>query len=272
VALLTLHHIASDGWSMGLLVAEVGALYAAPVAGAGAAAGGAGALRAFPALPSLPVQYGDYARWQRDWLHGEVLAREVARWQERLRGVPGVLELPLDRSRRAVRGESGGSVEVVLERELGSAVVGLGRSQGATAFMVLMAGWQALLGRLSGQEALCVGTPVAGRHRLETERLIGFFVNTLVLRGAVGGELSFAAHLSAVREESLWAYEHQDVPFEKLVEELSPERSLSHAPLFQVMFVLQNAPRGSLELAGLTWRHLELEAPAAKFDLSLTLG
>ncbi len=231
-----MHHIASDGWSMGILVREVTALYAAFAAG-----------RPSP-LPELPVQYADFAVWQRSWLHGEVLESEIAFWRRQLAGLPPLLELPTDRPRPAVQSFRGAARPVRLPAGLTRQVEALGRREGATLFMVLLAGFQALLARYSGQDDLAVGTPVAGRNRVEIEGLIGFFVNTLVLRGDLAGDPSFRELLGRVRETALAAYAHQDVPFEKLVEELAPERSLAHAPLFQVMFALQNAPGGSLEI------------------------
>ena len=224
-----MHHIASDGWSMGILMRELRALY-----------GAFGAGDPSP-LAELPVQYADFAVWQRSWLRGEVLEREIDFWRERLAGLPPVLELPTDRPRPAVRSSRGASRPIDLapgrdpcRRD------GAGAARGATPFMVLLAAFQALLGRISGQQDLAVGTPIAGRNHVEIEGLIGFFVNTLVLRGDLSGEPSFRELLGRVRETSLAGHLHQDVPFEKLVEELEPERSLSHTPLFQAMFILQN--------------------------------
>ena len=238
-----MHHIASDGWSMGILVREVAALYAAFAEG-----------RPSP-LPELPVQYADFAVWQRSWLHGEVLESEIAFWRRQLAGLPPLLELPTDRPRPAVQSYRGASRPVRLPAGLTRQVEALARREGATLFMVLLAGFQALLARSSGQDDLAVGSPVAGRNRVETEGLIGFFVNTLVLRGDLSGASpSFRELLGRVRETALAAYLHQDVPFEKLVEELAPERSLAHTPLFQVMLVLQNAPVESLEIRDLRLR------------------
>ena len=188
------------------------------------------------------MQYGDVAVWQRDWLSGEVLDAQLGWWRERLAGAPPLLELPTDRPRSAAPAVEGGSVAFVLPEETAAALRALSRREGATLFMTLLAAWQVLLSRWSGQDDVAVGTPVAGRTRLETEGLIGFFVNTLVLRTDLSGEPSFRDLLGRVREATLGAYAHQDVPFEKLVEELAPERSLSHTPFFQAMLVLQNAP------------------------------
>jgi amino acid adenylation domain-containing protein len=260
VVLATMHHIASDGWSMGVLVREIQSLYEALCQG-----------RPSP-LPPLPVQYADYAVWQRGWLQGEVLEAELAYWRGRLAGAPALLELPLDRPRPAVQSARGASVGFALAPEVARALQGLARRQGATMFMVLLAGFQALLARTSGQEDVSVGTPIAGRTRSEVEDLIGFFVNTLVLRADLTGEPGLGALVARVRERSLEAYLHQDLPFEKLVEELAPERSLSHSPLFQVMFAFQNTPQESLEVPGLTARPFGDGAGVEKFDLTLTLA
>ncbi|HYO16637.1 MAG TPA: non-ribosomal peptide synthase/polyketide synthase [Thermoanaerobaculia bacterium] len=258
VALLNMHHIVSDGWSMGVLVAELGALYAAFTQG-----------RPSP-LPNLPVQYPDFAIWQRGWLAGEALEAQLAYWREALAGAPGVLELPADRPRPAAQSFRGGSAAVALEAELSDRLVALGRERGVTLFMTLLAGFQAVLSWESGQRDLVVGTPVANRTRSEIEGLIGFFVNTLAVRGDLSGDPPFLELLGRVRERALSAYAHQDLPFEKLVEELQPERSLAHSPLFQVLFVLQNASAGPLELPGLRLAPVELDSGAAKFDLTLS--
>ncbi|HYG63315.1 MAG TPA: amino acid adenylation domain-containing protein, partial [Thermoanaerobaculia bacterium] len=259
VVALTMHHIASDGWSMGILVREVTVLYAAF------------AQDEPSPLPELPVQYADFSVWQRSWLLGEVLESEIAWWRDQLAGLPPLLELPTDRPRPAVQSYRGATRPVRLPAELTRRAEALGRHEGATLFMVLLAGFQALLARTSGQDDLAVGSPAAGRNRVETEGLIGFFVNTLVLRGNLAGTPTFPELLGRVRETALAAYLHQDVPFEKLVEELAPERSLAHAPLFQVMLVLQNAPVESLEIEDLRLRPAGDTGMMAKFDLTLTL-
>ncbi len=217
------------------------------------------------------MQYADFAVWQRSWLHGEVLESEIAFWRRQLAGLPPLLELPTDRPRPAVQSFRGATRPVRLPAGLTRQAEALGRREGATLFMVLLAGFQALLARYSGQDDLAVGSPVAGRNRVEIEGLIGFFVNTLVLRGDLTGEPSFRELLGRVRETALAAYLHQDVPFEKLVEELAPERSLAHAPLFQVMLVLQNAPVESLEIQDLRLRPVSVDRTTAKFDLTLSL-
>ncbi len=260
VAVLTLHHIVSDGWSMELLVREVAELYAAFTAG-----------RPSP-LPGLPVQYADFALWQRSWLRGEILADEIAWWRRQLAGLPPLLELPTDRPRPAVQSYRGAIRPVRLPAEWLRQAGALGRREGATLFMLLLAAFQTLLARYSGQEDLAVGSPVAGRNRVEIEGMIGFFVNTLVLRGDLSGAPTFRELLGRVRETALAAWLHQEVPFEKLVEELAPERSLAHSPLFQVMLVLQNVPIESLEIEDLSLRPVSVEGTTAKFDLTVNLA
>ncbi|MBV9109472.1 MAG: amino acid adenylation domain-containing protein, partial [Gemmatimonadetes bacterium] len=224
-------------------------------------------------LPALPVQYGDYAAWQRAWLQGQVLDRQLAYWKERLSGAPPLLELPTDRPRPRVQGDRGANVSFVLPEETAAALRELARREGATLFMVLLAGWQLLLSRYSGQDDVSVGTPVAGRTRTEVEGLIGFFVNTLVLRTDLSGAPGFRELLARVREGTLGAHQNQDIPFEKLVEELAPERSLGHTPLFQAMFVLQNDdPQDGLKLGALQAERLGGEAETAKFDLLLAFS
>ena len=226
--LLTMHHIVSDGWSMGVLVQEIGALY------------GAFTAREPSPLPDLGVHYVDYALWQRERLQGEALERELGYWREQLGGAP-VLELPTDRPVGAALSTRGAGVSRLLRAPLGSDLAALGRRTGATSFMTLLAGFQVLLSRLSGQRDVSVGSPVAGREASELEGLIGFFVNTLVLRGRLEVSSGFRAHLDRIREVCLGAYTHQEVPFERLVAELQPQRSLSHTPLFQVMLVVNAA-------------------------------
>jgi amino acid adenylation domain-containing protein len=263
LAALTMHHIVSDGWSMGILVREVTALYAAFAEG-----------RPSP-LAELPVQYADFSAWQRSWLHGEVLEDEISFWRQQLAGLPPLLKLPTDRPRPAAQSFRGASRPVRLPAGLIGQARTLSRSQGATLFMVLLAGFQALLARSSGQDDLAVGTPVAGRNRMEIEGLIGFFVNTLVLRGDLAGDgsggPSFRALLGRARETVLAAHLHQDVPFERLVQELTPERSLAQTPLFQVMLVLQNVPAETLEIRDLRLRPVGGARPTTRFDLTLSL-
>ncbi|HVG44169.1 MAG TPA: condensation domain-containing protein, partial [Longimicrobium sp.] len=252
--LLSMHHVVSDGWSMGVLQRELDALYAAYREG-----------RESP-LPELPVQYADYAVWQREQLAGEVLDRQLAYWRERLAGAPELLELPTDRPRPAVQTYRGATVPMALSPELLERLQALGRSEGATLYMTLLGAFQVLLSKYAGSEDVVVGSPIAGRTRGEVEELIGFFVNTLVLRTDLSGDPSFREVLRQVREATLGAYAHQEVPFEKLVAELQPERSMSHSPLFQVMFALQNV-EGQLNVSGVDTGHV-----SARFDLSLTLA
>jgi amino acid adenylation domain-containing protein len=257
VLMLAMHHIISDGWSMGVLTRELGELYRS-------------FLRQEPvSLPALRVQYRDFARWQRGWLRGEVLERELGHWGGRLAGAPQVLELPTDRARPAVESHRGASYAFRLPRELADRLQELSRREGATLFMTLLAGFALLLARYSNQQDLLIGTPVANRNRAEIEPLIGFFVNTLVLRADTSGEPSVREFLARMREVCLDAYAHQDLPFERLVEELRPARDMSRNPVFQVMFALQNAPQGALELPGLTLSPFVLEHEAVQFDLSL---
>ncbi|HEX5715932.1 MAG TPA: amino acid adenylation domain-containing protein [Thermoanaerobaculia bacterium] len=259
-ALLTLHHIVSDGWSMGVLVHELGVLYAAFAAG-----------EASP-LPELPVQYADYAVWQREWLAGGVLEAQLAWWRERLAGAPAALELPTDRPRAAVQSLWGGEHPVALTTDLSRQLRNLSRQEGATLFMTLLSGFQVLLSRYSGQEDMLVGSPVANRTRGESEGLIGFFVNTLVLRGRPAAGRTFRELLAEVRDASLEAYARQDLPFERLVEELRPERDLSRPPLVQVMLTWQDAPLERLALPGLTLCPVRMASANAKLELTLALG
>jgi amino acid adenylation domain-containing protein len=261
--LLTLHHIVSDGWSQGVLVREVSALYRALAAGE------------VPDLPEPPVQYADFARWQRDWLRDGVLETQLAWWRRALGETHPVLELPLDRPRPPRRTHRGGRREVRIAAAPpapAAALRRLVRGEGATPFMGLLALFQALLHRYGGQAPeIRVGTPVANRRWEEIEGLIGFFVNTLVLRAGFTSETSLRALLPEVRETALGAFAHQDVPFERLVEELQPERDLSRTPLFQAMFVLQNAPAPRLDLPGLSLAVSEVDNGTAKFELTLSL-
>ena len=250
VVLFTLHHIVSDGWSSDVLIREFVALYEAFAAG-----------RPSP-LPDLAVQYADYAVWQRDWLQGEVLDRQLAYWREKLADAPPTLDLPTDRPRPARQDHAGATHGFMVSRDVTERLAGLGRAEGATLFMTLLAAFQLLLSRYSGQQDVSVGAPVANRRRLELEALIGFFVNTLVMRTDVSGDPSFRGLLARVRETALGAQAHQDLPFERLVEELQPTRDMSRDPLFQVMFVLQNAPKSGSALGGLRFESSGATAPA----------
>ncbi|HEU0076861.1 MAG TPA: condensation domain-containing protein, partial [Longimicrobiaceae bacterium] len=256
--LLTVHHIVSDGWSTGILVGEFSALYGAFARGEPSP------------LPEPRVQYADFAAWQRAWLAGERLEAQLAYWRERLAGAPPALDLPTDRPRPAVPGTRGETRGFAFSAEASRAIRELCRREGVTPFMALLAAWQLLLARYAGAEDVSVGTAIAGRNRLELEGVVGFFVNTLVLRAELGGRPTVREALRRVREATLGAFAHQDVPFERLVEELAPERSLRQAPLFQVMFSFQNVDAGALELGELEWAPLAWSGEAAKFDLSLT--
>ncbi|HSK75059.1 MAG TPA: amino acid adenylation domain-containing protein [Thermoanaerobaculia bacterium] len=257
--LATQHHIVSDGWSLGLFVREVASLYRAFANGQ------------VPELPELPVQYADFADWQRRRLSGPVLEGQVAWWRERLTPPPPVLELPADRPRPAAETFRGGRQPLAVPAELTAALAALGREQGATLFMTLLTGFAALLGRLTDQEDVAVGSPIAGRTRGEVENLIGLFINTLVLRADLSGDPTFLETLTRVRETALGAYAHQELPFERLVEELRPERSLGHSPLFQVLFILQNLPAEEAGASGLTLRPLDdVYHGVSRFDLTLS--
>jgi amino acid adenylation domain-containing protein len=259
VVLLTMHHIVSDGWSIGVLVREVAALYEAYAAG-----------ETSP-LAELPIQYSDFAVWQREQLQGEALAQELDHWRRELGTDLPALNLPTDRPRPTVQSYRGGHVSLSLAAKLTSSLRELAQQQSATLFMVLLASFQALLQRYSGQDEIVVGTPVAGREQPETESLIGFFVNTVVLRSDLSRNPSFVELLNRVRQTTLNAYAHQTIPFEKLVEELQPQRSLSHAPLFQVAVSYLIDPLPELRLPELEVEFLETGNETAKFDLSLEL-
>ncbi|GHO56593.1 non-ribosomal peptide synthetase [Ktedonobacter robiniae] len=260
VLLLTIHHIASDGWSQGILYRELSTIYTALCANQQVV------------LPPLPIQYADYAVWQRNWLRGETMEEEIAYWREQLAGAPELLDLPTDRTRPAVQSFAGAMYSFHLPAELADRVRALSQREDATLFMTLLATFQVLLRYYSGQEDLVIGTPIANRTRIETEGLIGFFVNTLALRTNLGGDPTFRELLSRVRAVCLGAYTHQELPFEKLVEALQPERSLSYNPLFQVLFALQNMTIDALELPGAVIEMQPLESSVSKFDLSLYLS
>ena len=234
-----MHHSVSDGWSLGIFFRELVSLYRAYANGE------------HSPLAPLPIQYADYAQWQRRWLQGEVLEQQLSYWREQLKGLPPLLTLPTDRPRPGEQTFRGSTEIFALPVELSEKLQALSREQGVTLFMTLLSAFAVLLGRYAGQRDVAVGTPIANRTRRETEGLIGFFVNTLVMRHDLSGDPRFVDLLKRTRETALQAYAHQDVPFEQLVEELNPERSLSHSPLFQVMFVLQNMPFEELELPGL---------------------
>jgi len=259
VLLLTMHHIISDGWSVQVFIREIIALYAAIAAG-----------QPSP-LPALPIQYADFAVWQRAWLQGEVLNAQLDYWRKQLSGSLALLELPTDRPRPSVQSFRGAVRSFMLPQELSDALKTLSQRADVTMFMLLLAGFQALLARLSDQDDISVGSPIAGRTRAETEGLIGFFANTLVLRTDLSGNPTVSTLLQRVRESCLGAYAHQDLPFEQLVEQLQPQRDMSRNPLFQVMFVLQNTPPAALKLPGLTFDAVKYDGGSAKFDLWLSI-
>ncbi len=259
VLLLTMHHIVSDGWSSGVLIRELGVLYAANACG-----------QPSP-LADLPIQYADFAQWQKEWLQGEVLETQLAYWKQQLDGATLDLDLPTDRPRPVIRTFRGARQSILLPKGLSEAIATLSQREGVTLFMTLLAAFQTLLYRYTGQEDILVGSPIANRNHSEIEGLIGFFVNSLVLRTDLSGNPTFRELLLRVREVALGAYAHQDLPFERLVEELQPERDLSRNPLFQVVFALQNAPVEVLELPGLKLSPLDLAPETARFDLEFQL-
>nr|WP_274518884.1 non-ribosomal peptide synthetase [Tumebacillus flagellatus] len=260
VLLLNMHHIISDGWSVGVLLKELTALYSAAVAG-----------EPMPLAP-LGIQYSDYARWQKEALSDTVLSEQLSYWKQQLQGASSSLPLPYDRPRPQVQTFSGGQLKFDLTPELAKSLKQLSRQEGATLFMTLLAAFQTLLHRYTGESQISIGTPVAGRTRRETEELIGFFVNTLVMRTDLSGEPTFVELVKRVRETALQAYAHQDIPFEKLVEELQPQRDTSHSPFFQVMFQVQNTPSSGLHWPGVEGRDYDFEINLSKFDLTLALA
>ncbi len=259
VLLLTMHHIVSDGWSLGVLISEVGALY--PAFSGGVAS----------PLSEPPIQYADYALWEHERLRGDELEQHLAYWRERLAGAPPVLELPADHPRPPSQSFRGGQHSFLLPAHVTARLKQLSRREGVTLFMTLLAAFKVFLHRYTRREDVVVGSPIAGRNVAETEGLIGFFVNTLVLRTSLSGDPTFRELLARVRAVALGAYAHQGLPFEKLVEEIQPERHTSHSPLYQVMFEMQNAPAETLALPGLTLESLKLDQAAAKFDLTLNM-
>ena len=261
ILLITQHHIVSDGWSTGVMVREFATLYTAFCEG-----------HADP-LPPLDIQYADYAAWQRSWLQGDELVRQTAFWREHLAGAPALLDMPTDRPRMAVRSHEGGTVPFALSEKLTAQLKGLAQSRGATLFMLLLTGWSLLMSRLSGQEDVVIGTTVANRQRREVEDLIGFFVNTLALRVRVDAATTVRTLLAQVKDTTLAAFAHQELPFEQVVEAAQPVRSLSHSPLFQVMLSLNNTSRGEpLALPELTLSQVQSDHAVAQFDLSLSLN
>ena len=257
ILLLTMHHIVSDNWSMGVFISEAVALYKAFSQG-----------ETSP-LADLDIQYADFAIWQREWMQEESLGAQLNYWKQQMAGAPEVVELPLDRPRQAVQAFKGASEPINLPTSLSGALRALSRREGVTLFMTLLAAFKSLLFRYAGQTDIIVGTPIANRRWAEIEGLIGFFANALALRTNLSGNPTFRELLARVREVTLDAYANQDLPFEKLVEELQPERKLSHTPLFQVVFTLQNAPMPPARLPDLVISPVEVESGTSMFDLIL---
>jgi amino acid adenylation domain-containing protein len=258
VLLITMHHIVSDGWSMGLFFQELGALYEGYRRGEE------------DPLPELPAQYADYAIWQRRWIGGEILEKQAEYWKERLAGAPALLELPTDHPRPAQQDYRGASVEFRLDVRLTEELKAMSRRNHTTLYMTLLAGWAALLSRLTGQEEVVIGTPVANRSRAEVEGLIGFFVNTLALRIDLKGSPGVDELLERVKEETIAGQRNQDIPFEQVVELSRPARNAGHNPLFQAMFAWQSGTEEAVELSGLEVEALETSVSGvSKFDLTL---
>ncbi|HEX5883405.1 MAG TPA: amino acid adenylation domain-containing protein, partial [Pyrinomonadaceae bacterium] len=260
IVALTMHHIVSDGWSMGLLMKEMTTLYESFSRN-----------EASP-LPELSLQYADFASWQREWLQGEVLDTQLTYWEKKLAAAPAALELPTDRPRPATQTYRGATLALAFPRSLSDSLKELSEAEGATLFMTLLAAFNILLHRYTNQDDILVGTDVANRNRREIEPLFGFFINQLVLRTDLSGDPTFRELLGRVRETSLEAYAHQDLPFEKLVEALQPERHLNRSPLFQTKLVLQNFPTGIWDIQGLTLRPLQIESNTSTFDLTLAMS
>lgn len=260
VILMVLHHCIADGWSMAVLMREIIALYEAFT-------------RSLPSpLPPLQIQYADYSEWQHAWLQGETRAQQLAYWTEVLRDAPEVLELPADRTRPAVYTNTGASLSVTLPAALSAEVHALCRQEGATVFMALFAVFTVLLHRITGQDDLCVGTPIANRTHAETEPLIGLFINTIVLRTRFEGEPTFRSLLHSVRETTLGAYAHQDLPLEMLIDALHLDRDMTHPPLFQVMFILQNVPTKVRQLPGVLLEQLDVDMGTSTYELTLMVS
>lgn len=258
ILVLTFHHIVADGWSLGVLIRELSYLYTAFVEGRS------------PVLPPLPIQYTDFSVWQRNWLQGEVLEKQLAYWRKQLHNLPA-LGLPSDRPRSAAPTYSGATCPLRIPPAIAQKLEILSQESGASLFMTLLAAFQTLLYRYTGQEDIAIGSPIANRHRSEVEGLIGFFVNSLVLRSNLSGNPTFRELLERVKNVALEAYDHQDLPFEKLVEELEPDRELSRNPLFQIAFALQNAPMQRLELPGLILEPVPFDSGSTRFDLEVHL-
>jgi surfactin family lipopeptide synthetase A len=259
ILVLAVHHIAADGWFMGIFLRELVSIYEA-------------LLQSNPSpLPELPIQYADFAAWQRNWLQGEVLERHLNYWRQQLADIPPLLELPTDRSRPPMQTFQGSKVTFQLSLSLTQQLKRLGQQNGSTLFMTLLTAFAVLLSRYCGQPDIVIGSPIANRDRAEVENLLGFFVNNLVLRIQIQQNPSFQDLLAQVKKIALDAYDHQNLPFEKLVEALQPERNLSYHPLFQVMFILQNSPSGQLQMQNLKLSSFEIESSTTQLDLTLEI-
>src|SRR6202011_64423 len=259
ILVLVMHHIVTDGWSISILFREVTTSYAAFIR------------NQTPDLPEISIQYAEYAQWQREHMSGALLASEIEHWKNKLDGAQTLLDLPTDFPRPSTHTWHGSSEEISLDRATLAKLKTLAQAEGSTLFMVSMAAFQALLWRYTNQESILVGTPIAARNEVEIENMIALFVNTLVFRADFKGKLTFRDLIRQVRSFALEAYGHQDVPFEKLVEELVPQRSLDTPPLFQVMFIFQNIPPQVFEISGLSIEQMSFETGIAKFDLSAEL-
>ena len=255
VILLTVHHIVSDAWSTGIIIREIATLYEAF------------SLNRVSPLPELPIQYADYASWQREQLSGDSLDSLISYWKGRMKGAPSLLNLPTDRPRPAAQSFRGARLPFSFSRSLLESLKALARREEVTLFMLLLAAFQTLLYRYTGRDDIVVGSPMAGRSHPDTEPLIGCFINSLALRTDLSGNPRFDGLLTRVRTMTLGAYAHQQLPFEKLVELLQPERNLNHAPIYQVLFNMMNAPMSTIELPGLTMSPLASDIGTAKMDL-----
>jgi condensation domain-containing protein len=260
IVTFTMHHIIADGWSAGVLMREVGTLYEAFSTG-----------KSSP-LAELPIQYADYALWQREWLSGEVLERQLNYWKDHLAGAPPLVALPTDRPRPAEQTFRGARLPVVVDEELSESLRGLSRRKGVTTFMTLFAAFNLVLSHYSGSEDVVVSTDLANRDRMETEGLIGFFVNQLPLRTNLSGDPTFSELLERVRKVALGSYAHEHISLDRLVEALNPERSLQYTPLFQVNLTFQNTPEASVALPGLTISPVEMKVVTAQLDLSINFA
>ncbi len=260
VFILTMHHIISDGWSSGIFVNEFSQIYTALLHNQQIN------------LPPLKIQYADYSYWQRNWLQGEILEKYVDFWKKQLDGIPPVINLPTDRPRPAVQTFNGAIKQFKFSKEVSEKLSVIAKENNATLFMVLLTTFQTLLSKYSGQDDICIGTPVANRNRSEIENLIGFFVNTVVIRTDLSGDPSFTSLLKKVKNASVEAFAHQDLPFEKLVDVLNIERNVSHSPIFQVMFSFQNFIKQNISLPGISLEQIELDSKNAKFDINITMS